>query len=204
MIVRIALLVLSLSLVAHGVKGLASSLDDRTSLLVPAIEAVAGLQALLVLLIISLKARRRASAAPETQTAGADDGQGNNVPARIKAVISRPSSEFRRLMLVNLPPYAALSALESAPPLGAQQAVRSSLAQVLPGITFNEHGLGQFNGDEHSILMDLGVAPQVWAATVDVTGDAAATALRRLITQTGWRAYAPRLGRFITAEDLRT
>ena len=52
--------------------------------------------------------------------------------------------------------------------------------------------------------MDLGVAPQVWAATVDVTGDAAATALRRLITQTGWRAYAPRLGRFITAEDLRT
>ena len=124
MIVRIALLVLSLSLVAHGVKGLASSLDERTSLLVPAIEAVAGLQALLVLLIISLKARRRASAAPETQTAGADDGQGNNVPARIKAVISRPSSEFRRLMLVNLPPYAALSALESAPPLGGQQAVQ--------------------------------------------------------------------------------
>ena len=170
----------------------------------PAIEAVAGLQALLVLLIISLKARRRASAAPQKQTAEADDGQGNNVPARIKAVISRPSSEFRRLMLVNLPPYAALSALESAPPLGGQQAVRSSLAQVLPGITFNEHGLGQFNGEDHSILMDLGVAPQVWAATVDVTGDAAATALRRLITQTGWRAYAPRLGRFITAEDLRT
>ena len=46
MIVRIALLVLSLSLLAHGVKGLASSLDNRTSLLVPAIEAIAGLQAL--------------------------------------------------------------------------------------------------------------------------------------------------------------
>ncbi len=204
MIVRIALLVLSLALLAHGIKGLASSLSNQTSLLVPAIEAVAGMQALLVLLIISLKTRRRAAPAPEKPAAVAADSQADNVPARIKAVASRPSSEFRRLMLVNLPPYAALSALESAPPLGAQEAVRSSLARVLPGITFNDHGLGQYNGDDHSILMDLGAGPQVFAATIDVTGDAAATALRRLITQTGWRAYAPKLGRFITAEDLLT
>ena len=83
-----------------------------------------------------------------------------------------------------------------------EAAVRSALSRVLPGIRFNDHGLGQFNGEDHSILMDLGVSPDVWAATVDVTGEAAPAALRRLITQTGWRAYAPRLGRFITADDL--
>ena len=29
-------------------------------------------------------------------------------------------------------------------------------------------------------------------------------ALRRLMTQTGWQAYAPLLGRFLTSEDLKT
>jgi hypothetical protein len=53
------------------------------------------------------------------------------------------------------------------------------------------------------MLFDLGDGPQVWTATVDVTGDAAQEALRDLIVQTGWRAYAPRLGRFITAADLK-
>jgi hypothetical protein len=204
MIVRIALLLVSLSLLVHGVMGLSSVLGSqpRASPLIPAIEAVVGAQALLVLLFLSIKRRRRAARSTKTDRP-TEEAASNTVPARINAVISAPSAEFRRLMLVNLPPYAALSALEDAPPLGAQDAVRSSLAQVLPGITFNDHGLGQFNGPDHSILMDLGVAPQVWAATVDVTGDAAATALRRLITQTGWRAYAPRLGRFITAEDLK-
>lgn len=214
MIVRIALLVLSLALLAHGAKGLWPTFEGRQDAqpLIPAIEAIVGAQGLLILVFLSIRARRRAAAS--VSAAPVDDTQSTTgVPARLAAeetqkklreVASRPSPEFRRLMLVNLPPYAALSALESAPPLGAQQSVRSSLAQVLPGITFNDHGLGQFNGSDHSILMDLGMAPEVWAATVDVTGEAAATALRRLITQTGWRAYAPKLGRFITAEDLRT
>lgn len=203
MIVRIALLLVGLPLLVHGGDGLYQTLQGLRSgsLLLPAMEAIVGAQALLVALFLSVKAKRRASG-PATEPAPTDGADSS--PARARIAPAAPSSlEFRRLMLVNLPPYAALSALEDAPPLGPQPAVRNALAQVLPGITFNDHGLGQFNADDHSILMDLGVEPQVWAATIDVTGEAASKALRHLITQTGWRAYAPRLGRFITAEDLK-
>lgn len=206
MIVRIALLLVSLPLLAHGAEGLYRALNaPAESPVLPAIESVVGAQALVVWLFLSIKAqRRRVNETVEAAPRVVDPQEGETQTARITASIRQPAPEFRRLMLVNLPPNAALSALEEAPPLGAQPAVRSALERVLPGIKFNDHGLGQFNGEDHSILMDLGVAPQVWAATFDVTGDAAPGALRRLITQTGWRAYAPRLGRFITADDLST
>ena len=206
MLVRIALLLISLALLAHGAEGLYRALHatPARSPLIPAIESVGGAQAFAVWLFLSIKARRRkpTERADTRPAAGSTEADGSEPAARIASTIRQPSPEFRRLMLVNLPPNAALSALEEAPPLGAQPAVRSALARVLPGIKFNDHGLGQFNGADHSVLMDLGVAPQVWAATIDVTGDAAPAALRRLITQTGGRAYAPRLGRFITADDL--
>lgn len=171
-------------------------LGRRPGPLLPGIAFVAGLQALLMAVILSIRARRRvpteasSPAAEGTHAAGVD-------PAR------RETPEFRRLMLVNLPPNAAAAELENATPLGTQHSVRSALAQVLPGITFNDHGLGQFNQADHTMLFDLGDGPQVWTATVDVTGDAAPEALRDLIMRTGWRAYAPRLGRFITAADLK-
>lgn len=207
MIVRIALLLFALVLVAHGANGLRQAFDGRQNAwpVVPAVEAVVGALGLLLLVFLSIRARRRATAGANRGNAASAAGDAaDETQKKLREVASRPSMEFRRLMLVNLPPTAALSALESAPPLGAQESVRAALVRVLPGITFNDHGLGQFNGADHSILMDLGMAPEVWAATVDVTGEAAATALRRLIMQTGWRAYAPKLGRFITADDLRT
>jgi hypothetical protein len=107
-------------------------------------------------------------------------------------------------MLVNLPPRAAASALEEAPPLGSQAAVRSAFSRVLPGIQFSDDGVGQFDGPGHTIRVDLGSGTEAWTATLDVTGQAAAPALKRLIIQTGWQAYAPKLGRFITAEDLKS
>jgi hypothetical protein len=205
---RIALLLVSVPLLVHGGEGLYRALHatPRESLVRPALELAVVAPALLAALVIAIRSRRRQLAeAGHVQRAGAsDETTADPKPARIASTIRQPSPEFRRLMLVNLPANAALSALEGAPPLGAQPAVRSALARVLPGIKFNDHGLGQYNGADHSILMDLGGAPEVWAATVDVTGDAAPAALRRLITQTGWRAYAPRLGRFITADDLST
>lgn len=206
MIVRIALLLVGLPLLAFGAEGISQALRGGRSgtPLFPALAAVAGAQALLVCLFLSIKARRRNGRTDRKSPDGATvDEEPLPAQARIAAAISRHTPEFRRLLLVNLPPYAALSALEEAPPLGTQAGVRSALTQVLPGIKFNDHGLGQFNAPDHSILMDLGVDPQVWAATFDVTGEAAPAALRHLITQTGWRAYAPKLGRFITAEDLK-
>jgi hypothetical protein len=171
-------------------------LGRRPGALLPGIAFVAGLQALLLAVLLSMRARRRT---PVDRPEGAPEG----IPAVGVDAATRQTPEFRRLMLVNLPPNAAAAELENATPLGSQHSVRSALAQVLPGITFNDHGLGQFNHADHTMLFDLGDGPQVWTATVDVTGDSAPEALRDLIMQTGWRAYAPRLGRFITAADLK-
>jgi hypothetical protein len=172
----------------------------RPNLLLPAIELVLAMLIFTVLMGLSLRWRRK-SPMPGADVRTTADAA---AAARISAARAQPTPEFRRLMLVNLPPHAPASALEQATPLGSQASVRAALGQVLPGITFNDHGLGQFNRADHTILMDLGNEPQVWTATVDVTGEAAPEALKRLITATGWRAYAPRLGRFITAADLKS
>jgi hypothetical protein len=105
-------------------------------------------------------------------------------------------------MLVNVPPNSAPSALEDAAPLGTESAVRSALLRVLPGIAFNFKGVGHFNRPDHAIVVDPGLAPDVWTATIDVTGEAAGPALKKLVMQTGWQVYAPKLGRFLTSEDL--
>ena len=169
----------------------------RPRLLFPAIEAVVGATALLLFVLFPAIRRRsaeRLGAAPVSPPVSA--------PVPVAPAGRQQDIRLRRLMLVNLPPNAPASALETAPPLGNQAAVRSALARVLPGIAFDADGIAQFNRPDYAIRLEIGRNPQVWTATLDVTGDAAAGALRRLITQTGWRVYAPLLGRFLTGEDL--
>jgi hypothetical protein len=210
MILRIALLLVGIPLLVHGAEGLyrvltlpLPGLRERSSLVLPALEAIAGALALLLLVVLSTKARRRGqrAAAPEVApvqappVAGTPEGTGGTD-------LQRP--DLSRLMLVNLPPRSAPWALEDAPPLGPQAAVRGAMARVLPGIHFTDDGVGHFEGPGHAIRVDLGSGAETWTATLDVSGNAAAPALKRLIIQTGWQAYAPRLGRFITAEDLKS
>ena len=170
-------------------------LRRRPQPLFPAIEAIAGAVALCLVAVLSTATKRHGKAALETAP-GAEAALADMPP-------QAPGGDrrYRRLMLVNLPPHSPPAALEGAPPLGQQAAVRSALGRVLPGITFDAAGVGHFNRPDHSIRVDLGSTPEVWTATIDVTGDAAATALKRLVMQTGWQAYAPLLGRFLTADD---
>ena len=133
-----------------------------------------------------------APAPPIADTSGAAEAQARRAPAQ----------DFRRLMLVNVPPNSPPSALEHAAPLGTESTVRSALLRVLPGIAFNFKGVGHFNRPDHAIVVDPGTAPDVWTATIDVTGEAAGPALKKLVMQTGWQVYAPKLGRFLTSEDL--
>ena len=207
MILRIALLLVSIPLLVHGVDGLYRALTlldvrERPSLVLPALEATTGTLTLLLLLVLSVSARRRTRGASAPRAAPAEIPPVE--PKKATARTDATAPDFSRLMLVNLPPRTAPWALEDAPPLGAQSAVRSALARVLPGIRFTDDGVGHYEGPGHAIRVDLGSAAETWTATLDVNGDAAASALKRLIIQTGWQAYAPRLGRFITAEDLRS
>lgn len=176
-------------------------LGERPRLLYPVLESLVGAAALIVLLFRS-GVRRMMKMPTEEQTPSPGTLPRKDAPP--PTIQPAPEPRLRRLMLVNLPPHPAPSALEGAPPLGHQAGVRSALTRVLPGITFSADGVGQFNRPDHSIRVELGGAPEVWTATLEVTGHAATAALRHLITQTGWQAYAPLLGRFLTSEDLKT
>lgn len=172
-------------------------LHARPRLIWPAIEAIVGAMALFVFTVLWIAHRPGGKLAAAMAAADAD-----SLSASVPAAGWTGDARFRRLMLVNLPPHSHPSALESAPPLGGQDAVRAALAQVLPGLTCADSGKGRFSRPDHTIRLDLGTMPDVWTATVDVTGDAAAAALKRLVTQTGWQLYAPRLGRFLKVDDL--
>ena len=172
-------------------------LHARPRFLFPALETAVG--ALALFLAAFSMVRRTAAVAPE---AGTPETAGPAPVAAPAGAVSRPDGDrFRRLMLVNLPPRSVPAALEQAPPLGLQPQVQNALARVLPGIRFDDSGVAQFSRPNHTIRLDLGTTPEVWTATLDVTGDAAAAAVKRLVTQTGWQVYAPRQGRFLTIED---
>ena len=102
-----------------------------------------------------------------------------------------------RAMLLNLGQSASPNEIESAPPLGNQQAVAARIANVLGRLT--EHGRGKYSvlGDGWRLDFDLGRDDSVWTATVDARGrDAALEALDQLARQTNWRVFVPRLGTF--------
>lgn len=175
-------------------------LHARPRFLFPAVETAVGALAL-VLAALFARPRRTGAARLDTPPATAAP-VGAAAPAA--SAPRQDEARFRRLMLVNLPPRSLPVALEKAPPLGQQAQVQDALARVLPGIHFNQNGVGQFNRPDHVIRLDLGTTPEVWTATLDVTGDGAATAVKRLVTQTGWQVYAPRQGRFLTAGDFNS
>jgi len=72
--------------------------------------------------------------------------------------------------------------------LGAQREVRERIADVLPGVVFDEAGHGAFTRTGYSVAFDTGTEDYVHAVGVQVTGGTAAMPpLARLISKTGWR-----------------
>ena len=72
--------------------------------------------------------------------------------------------------------------------LGSQREVRERIAEVLPGVVFNEEGLGSFTRTGYSITFDTGHGEYVRTVSVEVTGGSAAMPpLVRLVSKTGWR-----------------
>ncbi|HVL69040.1 MAG TPA: hypothetical protein VM364_17415 [Vicinamibacterales bacterium] len=187
-------------------------LNRRPSLLFPALETAAGAHALLVFTILSTVRRRaakRGARLPRVPPPVAVENPRPTPAAQSDALHAVPAAasrgeatDLRHLMLLNLPPDATPAALESAPPLGTINAVRAALERVLPGISFTDAGVGQFNRPDHQLRFEIGRGPIVPTAILDATGDAAAAAVKRLMTQTSWRAYSPRSGRFLTSDDL--
>ena len=72
--------------------------------------------------------------------------------------------------------------------LGTQREVHERIADVLPGVVFDEEGRGSFARTGYTVSFDTGPGEQVEAIRVEVTGGVAALPpLQRLVTKTGWR-----------------
>jgi hypothetical protein len=82
-------------------------------------------------------------------------------------------------------------AKESEQALGPQREVRERIAEVLPGVVFDEAGHGAFTRTGYAVAFDTGNEDYVHAVSVQVTGGTAAMPpLARLISKTGWRLVA--------------
>jgi hypothetical protein len=181
-------------------------LHARPRLLWPAVEAAAGAQALLVFLFLNLT-RRRARRAAAASAESADV----SLRERLVPPVTEPGEtpfqprSFRGLMLLNLPATAALADVETAPPLGPADEVRAKISKVLPGIQFSDEGRATYNRPDFSIQFDLGTSDPVYTSVVHLEGDGAARVFGRLLSQTGWRAFAPKRGAFVAVgETLET
>ena len=72
--------------------------------------------------------------------------------------------------------------------LGAQREVRERIADVLPGVTFDEEGHGAFARTGYTVAFDTGSEDFVAKVRVQITGGVAAMPpLQRLAAKTGWR-----------------
>lgn len=120
--------------------------------------------------------------------------------ARETEDVSRVSGP--RLMLLNLGPGATTHDIECAPPLGSQDEVRSLMILSLPGMSFDDAGRGTFTVRAGSVEIDLRADDPVYTAVITVRGYAT-PAVARLLDETGWQAFAPKPGVFVTSQDLR-
>lgn len=112
-----------------------------------------------------------------------------------------PGVMLPRLLLLDLAATAGPDAVESAPPLGARRDVAARLAGVIPDVHVDAAGrvLSRVDG---SIAVDLGAQDPVATAIVDARGEAGVALVREILLLTGWRAFAPKTGLFVTIDEL--
>ena len=106
-----------------------------------------------------------------------------------------------RLLLLDLAVTAGPDAIETAPPLGSRRDVAALLTGVIPDVHADADGrvLARKDG---SISVDLGSQDPVATAIVDARGEAGVALVKEILLMTGWRAFAPKTGLFVTIDEL--
>jgi hypothetical protein len=171
---------------------IAIDLHGRSTILLPAAVAGSGAAALLAFIVLSM--RTRAQPAVEDEETVSVASQPHTPPM--------PVPRLRGLMLLNVPPDAGPDAVEFAAPLGPRQDVIATLAGLMPGLRPDARGRCVYVRPDHSMAIELGAMDPVVTAVLEAEGDGAIGALRALLARTGWRVFAPKLGRFVDADRL--
>jgi hypothetical protein len=106
-----------------------------------------------------------------------------------------------RLLLLDVGHDAGPEAIEKAPPLGKRQDVIEILRGVVPDLEPDKDGRVLARADG-SLALDLGTHDPVPTAVIDAHSEGGVALVREILLMTGWRAFAPKTGLFVSADDL--
>ncbi len=106
-----------------------------------------------------------------------------------------------RLLLLALDVSSGPEAIETAPPLGSRAQVVAILRGVIPDLAFEPTRV-VLSRPDGSVSVDLGPHEPVPTAVLEARGEAGAALVKELLIMTGWRAFAPKTGLFVSVDDL--
>lgn len=171
-------------------------LHARPRLLVPGAAAAAGV--LLLGMLVVLRSKRRGASDLASATA-AEDVQAVAASTAQHA----PTGPPLRVMLLNLSRDAGADAIENAPPLGTRDDVISALMNAVEDARFDRSRNAALEHPDVQVTIDVGTTDPVYTAVISARG-AALPVLRRILDQTGWRAFDAKSGAFISADTLES
>jgi hypothetical protein len=106
-----------------------------------------------------------------------------------------------RVLLLALDVSAGPEAIETAPPLGSHAEVVAILCAIIPDLTV-DHLHAVLARPDGSVKIALGPDDPVATAVVDARGEAGVALVKEVLLVSGWRAFAPKTGLFVSAGDL--
>jgi hypothetical protein len=144
----------------------------------------------------------RASSQYDPELAFDELSDHGHVPATQSTTIARPAqAALPRLLLLALDMSSGPEGIETAPPLGAHAEVVSILCGVIPDLAVDQiHAV--LARPDGSVRIALGPDDPVPTAVVEARGEAGVALVKEVLLMTGWRAFAPKTGLFVTANDL--
>lgn len=165
-------------------------LHAQPSLFTPGLRAAAGVALILTAVLLWRTGRRRTL-------------EGASVATSDEPAVRTADSRFRGLLLLNLDPAAGPEHIEHAPPLGARIEIIRRIERAIPGMLFDARGRGRLRNGGDAVIVDVGREDPVSSAIAGTDGPGGVDALRNVLSETGWRAYAPRTGRFVDVAELQ-
>jgi hypothetical protein len=106
-----------------------------------------------------------------------------------------------RLLLLALDVSSGPDAIETAPPLGSRAEVVAILRGIIVDLAVDE-ARSILTRSDGSLRVELGPDDPVPTAVLQARGEAGAMLAKEVLIMTGWRAFAPKTGLFVNADDL--
>jgi len=108
-----------------------------------------------------------------------------------------------RLLLLALDVSSGPEAIETAPPLGSRAEVVAILRGVISDLAVDP-SRGVLARPDGSVRVDLGRDDPIPTAVLEARGEAGVALVKEVLLMTGWRAFVPKTGLFVSADDLES